>query len=897
MRERDNGERRRVGTAVVAELDNGLRVVVHEDYRSPVAVCNAWVRVGSNLETDAVRGWAHGIEHMLFKGTARRAENDFAMEVAEIGGTTNAGTGYETTNYHITVPAENLSRAVDILADALLHASFEPDALDSERQVLVHENHMYDDMPSGFGVTWRWALETAFDRSPYRHHIGGPDSSLLETPREAILDFYRSAYDPANMTVVVAGAVSADDVLPLIERKFATEGRPRSAPLPQPPVEPPHEALRYRIENGDIQRAYGKIVFPGPAAGSPDRAVLAVIRQVLADGRSCRLHRRVQQEMELVNAITLLDESGPREGIMMVDFECDPAKAAAVVDAVATILQEMRDEPPTVAELTKAKIRAERAHLFALETVQGQAATLGWHDAMGDIATAFTIPQRIAAVTGDDVRRVCNDIFRRSNASVLIYLPRDERPADIGLPGTAAEMDERLAGMLADRPARPVETKASPVEISVAAAAARGSALKSEIPFVDVPLNGGGRLFCRSDSSQPLICLGAHVAGGVWLEPAGLEGLSALTLSVQAKAAVGETPAALQEIVEGHGASLSPFAASDHSGLYLTGLTRHLPLLMRRLSRLCGVPAFAPEEIEKERRFALEDLASLADDTFQFAARALREAVYAGHPYGHPLMGTEASLPRIVPADLTDHHRRIWTPPNVTIVASGDVTAEILAPLCEELLDGLPRGSAPELPAAPDLVRPQAPVFRRLERDVSQSVVLAAWIGPEGPNEDRAELSLLRALLNGQSGRLFEQLRNRRSLCYSSGVQTSAGFGTGMTVAFVMTDPGQEQQAREALAAELAATAETAAPDVEFERARARLIGNLLISRQSAASRVGACARDVLYGRGPNDFDRLLEQLRQTTPAAVRDAAARIFDRPGRYEIVVGPPLDRERPL
>ena len=105
-------------------LPNGLKILIRQDNRLPVAICNFWVKVGSNLEPEKLRGWSHGVEHMLFKGTAGREEGDFAREVAEAGGTTNAGTGYETTNYHITVPAGELPAAVDILADALFESTF-----------------------------------------------------------------------------------------------------------------------------------------------------------------------------------------------------------------------------------------------------------------------------------------------------------------------------------------------------------------------------------------------------------------------------------------------------------------------------------------------------------------------------------------------------------------------------------------------------------------------------------------------------------------------------------------------------------------------------------------------------------------------------------------------------
>ena len=890
-------ERWTVGDAVVARFSDGLKVVAREDHRSPVAVCNVWVRVGSNLETDSVRGWAHGIEHMLFKGTTNRGENDFAFEVADIGGSTNAGTGYETTNYHITVPAENLHRAADILADAVFHSVFDPDALDAERQVLVHENHMYDDLPSGFGVTWRWGMELAFDQSPYRNHIGGPDESLTDTPREKILDFYRTMYRPDNITVVVVGAFATEELLELIAERFRPPRVDRKAPEPPAGIEKTHDRLRYRFKTGDIQRAYGKLIFPAPAANDPDRAVLSVIRQILSDGRSCRLHRRVQQEQQLVNAITMLDEAGPREGLLVVDFESDPAKTMAALESVAAILEEMRREPPTVGELAKAKIRAERAHLFALETVQGQAANLGWHDAMGDLAAAFDTPRRIAAVTAEDVRRVCLRIFRRREASILLYLPRDRDNSAEGIPEDADEMESRIAALLGDGPPAAAAAAQADPDVdspSVGYVHPNGpvNEAQDEIPFEEFALEGGSRLYCRTDRSLPVFCLGIHVIGGVWREAAGKEGLASLCQAVQAKAARGETPAELQEFIESHGASLSPFATRDHTGLYLTGLTRHLPLLVERMAGVAGNPDFAPQELEKERLFAVDELQSLADDPFQCAARALREAVYGNHPYGHPLAGTEKSLPGIVRADLEQYHRSAWATDNILIAASGDIDLETLAPLCADLVAQLPDAPAPAMPDMKPVPGPEGIVRLRLSRQIRQSTVLMAWPGPESPNHLRPELALLRSLLNGQSGRLFESLRNRRSLCYASGLQTAVGFGTGMLVGYVMTDPEQEKEAGEAMAVELLAMAETAAPAAEFERARARLIGNYLISRQSGAARVGACAQDLVYGRGPNDTAHHLEDLRAVTPDQVRDTAALLFGAGGRHEVTVGPPLN-----
>jgi len=875
--------REQVGTATLVRLANGLRVIVQEDRRSPVAICNVWVRVGSNQEPDHVRGWAHGIEHMLFKGTRRRGERDFALEVAGLGGATNAGTGYETTNYHITLPAENVAGAVDILADALLDSTFEPAALDAERPVLVHENHMYDDLPSGFGVSWRWAMELAFDSSPYRHPIGGRDEVLTSTSRDEIVDFYRAAYRPDNMTVVIAGDVETGAALDLIVAGFGGEAAPPPYALPSPPAEPAHAAPRCRVETGDIAMVYGKMVFPGLSETDPDRATLAVVQQILSDGRSSRLYRHVQEERQLVNGITLLSEAGRREGVLAVDFETDLARAPAAMVAAAGVLQALKDEPPSDEELARAKIRTERSYRFTRETVQGTASLLGWHDAMDDLAGAFTFPEQVAAVDGDDVRRVCRRLFARDGCNVLLYVPREgERD---GLPATAEDVDALLAPHLDSERSAGAE---APAPRAPAPARHAGTA-PDDRPFEEIVLDGGLRLFVREDRAHPLLTLGLHTAGGVCLQAPLQAGLAHLCQQVQVKGAGGERSADLHSRIEGLGASLSPFTARDHTGVYLTGLTRHLEELVSLVGRIACAPDFPDDELDRERRLALADLQAMDDDPFQAAARQLRAAFYPDHPYGAPVLGDEASLAVLGRDDLRDFHRRTWVPRNMHLVVSGDVEAARLADLLGTALADLPDAPAPERPDLSLAAASTACERSRTARDVKQSVVLNAWRGPVGPNEDRAALALLQQLLNGQSGRLFESLRNRRSLCYATGIQSARGFAPGMLVSYVLTDPATEDEAGAALVEELRRVAADAAPAAEFERARSQLVGNLLIARQSNSARASRCAADVLYGRPPNGMPEFLAEIRTLTPADVRETAARYLGREEVLSVALGP--------
>lgn len=887
----------------LGRLPGGLRVVIRRDARSPVAVCNVWIGVGSNREPEALRGWSHGIEHMLFKGTARRGQSAFALEVAAAGGSTNAGTGYESTNYHITVPAAGLPVAIDILGDALRHSVFEPASLDAERQVLVHENHMYDDIPFGFGITWRWGLELAFDHSPYRHPIGGRDENLLSCPRERVLEFWRSAYHPGNMIAVVVGDVDPPTVFAQLAAALDTPldgagsdqstlaaAAADSAIVAAPVVEPRRTEPRLRVEKGDLQKAYAKLIFPAPGEASGLEPVLAVAQRVLNDGRTCRLYRRLQEELKLVDDYTVMSETGPREGAVLVDLETSVDRLGPAVRECARILGELGHEPDrggcTPSELARAARRTARGHLFGLETVQGQASSMGHHALGCDLAGAFDFPARVASVTTADVAAYARNVFRLGNLACVLYVPREADLKAAGLPTTGEDLAAMLSGALADHDEN---CSAAPASPPATTAPTRATTTTTHPPrFETHRLTDGSVLHCRVDRAVPVAALAVAVRGGAIGESAADAGLGALAHQALLRGAAGLTAERFNQMVEDDGAALGPIVDRDFGGLFLTTLAERLDPALARLTDAIMEPAFADEELEQEKRLAREQLAAVADNPMQAAMLKLREMIYGDHVYGRALPGTIASLAAITRAQVRARHGEAWSAGRLQVVVSGDIDPDRLQMVFADLVTRLPapRGSF----SRPGPARTFAGVeCARLTRAQNQTVVLLGWPGPLGDGDDRVPLMLLRQVLNGQSGRLFEQLRNRRSLCYSAGIAGSSGFGQGLMVGYVLTAPESADQARTALRDELTALAGSLVSTEEMERARAELAGGLLIGGQSNASRVSRAQRDVMYGRPADDLAHLVEQVNACTRQEVRAAAACYLHVDRHAEVTLGP--------
>lgn len=203
----------------VHELENGLRVVVREDHFAPVAAVQIWVGAGGADEFNAEAGVAHVHEHMLFKGTKTRGVGEIASQVESAGGQINAWTSWDHTVYHVVMASRYADEALEILADAVRHSTFDEAELAKELGVVMEEYKRSKDSPTS--RLFHRLLETAFDEHPYKRPVIGTKESIEGLNREKILSFYHRFYAPNNMTVVVVGDVEAGEVIEKVKELFA----------------------------------------------------------------------------------------------------------------------------------------------------------------------------------------------------------------------------------------------------------------------------------------------------------------------------------------------------------------------------------------------------------------------------------------------------------------------------------------------------------------------------------------------------------------------------------------------------------------------------------------------------------------------------------------------------
>ncbi|HET9233067.1 MAG TPA: pitrilysin family protein, partial [Candidatus Eisenbacteria bacterium] len=783
------------------------------------------------------------------------------------GGETNAGTGYESTNYYIVLPSRNLETALDIHADVLQYSVFDEFELEKERQVLIQENAMYRDRPNGFGFTWEELLAEAFTVHRYQRPIGGPDENLLRVGREDILRYKEHYYLPNNLVYVVVGDVEAEEVFRLLEAKLG-KWQPRALVPDRSMPEPPQTRLRYREKTGAVEKSYVKVGFHIPSELEPDTDALLVLSHILATGRSSRLYREVREKQALILSSQVMETTGREPGYMVVEFTAEPEKRDDALVAVMTEILKFQREPVEAEEIDRTLRSVRNDTLYTLETMEGQAQMLGHYALLGDYRLAGNYLDRLARVSPQAIQSAARRYLRLEQATVFAYGPEKQAP----LAGTAdalfARLGEttaaRLTGAIAEAPAVTRRT-----DVPLGSGRAR-SAVES------VTLPQGTRVLLQADGRLPLTAMAAYLPLGSGIEIPSEAGITRLMQATMLKGAAGRDATSIAEVLDRLGARVRPLSDRDTAGWSLGVARDDFQEAFRILRDVLTQPDFPAEAVARERERTVAEIASLSDETVQYTITQLFEMLFPAHAYGRPSLGTEGAVARISPEDLAAWHRRHYDPSRMVVSVVGDFERDLVLRELESLAAGLPR-SAEQREVLP-VTHPTEPVRTERAQEVAQAIVVIGYPGLPVLSPERYALDVWQTILSGMGNRLFTRLRDEMHLCYFTGAFVASFRRAGAVGAYVGTAPDQVESATDALLEEMERTVHELPDEEEMERAKNTIAGNHLIDLQTRMSWASSYAHDEVLGLGYEEVLRYLDRIRAVTGEDVREAAARVID-------------------
>jgi zinc protease len=813
-------------------LENGITVLIKEDHSAPVAAIQIWVGTGAVDEGARLgAGLSHFVEHMIFKGTPTRKPGDITREINEAGGEINAYTAQDRTVFHCNMPAARWQVGLDVLADAVMNASFPEDEWQREREVILREMAMNRDDPQRVAANLLWSA--AYRVHPYRVPIIGYEDVFKAMTREDLLAFFRENYTPDNMIVVVVGDIKQADAEAAVRERFAAfPRRPRAAPVR--PVEPAQLAPRVARKTGAYELGRLHMAFHTVAFHDPDAPALDVLATIVGVGRSSRLVRSIKEEKRAAHDISAWSVTLKDPGLFGISATYEPQKETELLAAISNEVASWRAADFTEDELEKARRMVLVSELGSLQTMDGQASSYGAGEFYaGDPRFGESYLKAVAAVTVEQLKQVANRYLTPENATTVVLAPEG------------------------------------------AAAGAAAEAPPSAQPAARLVLSNGVPLVVREDHRLPFAYVCIALRGGLLAETEETSGFAQLMSDLLTRGTKSRSSQDIAAAAERLGASLTTFAGRNSFGLQVQCLQRDLPALMDLAADCLLNPSFPADELEKQRQVQLAAIREQYERPFFVAEQALREMLFPDHPYRWTPLGSENSIRRATREDLVAFHRRLVVRSNIAVAIFGDVAAEEARALAERYWGNLPDAPAPDLAVSEP--HPQLPARGKKREPREQTIVLMGYPGVRLSDPRADALDVIDTALSGLSSDLGMAVREQRGLAYYVGTYHSAGLAPGLFVVYAGTREDAADEVLALMEAEMRRVAENGLREDELNRAREQRIAAHQMDLQNNARLAQSCALNELYGLGYDYAFRTESRLRALTAEQIRAAAASLF--------------------
>jgi zinc protease len=834
----------------VTVLPNGLTVLVHEDRRFPLVAIRLFVRAGSAHELPEQAGISHMLEHMVFKGTSARAPGEVAAQIEGIGGELNAATGFDSTMYIMDVPDSHWVLALEVLQDMIFQAAIDPGELESERQVVLSELDQGQDQPHR--RLFQAIQKMIWAGTPYERPIIGLPETIQNISREDILAYIQRRYQPGNMLLVVCGNVHQEEVLAQAQRLFgnlSNQGVARIFSLPALPLV--DQAPQLSIERGPWRKAQFALALPIPGLGSIQGVGLDVLAQMLGGDRTSLLYRTFKHEQGIVDAISASATSLEQAGMLYIQAQLDPENIPRLWEGLIALLANLSVDSFAPEALERAKLNLENNLFQAKETLGGLASKLGYFQFHENSVTAEQrYLYQVRHMDRAQLAALIAEYVRSEGLTAAVFTPQPDE----------LDTEEMLARLSENWP----WTEEGQKQLNGAKVLGAPDFSQREI----LSIAPGRTLVLLPDASLPYTALHLAWTGGDMLLAPEEQGLAELTARVWTKGSKSMDAVGIQDFLADRAAQVSAGAGLEQFFMSAYYPSRFSKDMLPFFLELVREPAWAPEELDRAKKDQTAAIVRSEDHPVGLAFRRIFPFLFPGHPYGYQRAGEPETMGAFTREQVAAFRERQIGKPWVLAV-SGDFDREEIIALAQSIVEievQVPTQSSPPLWGGD-----RKKILNLADRN--QAHVFAMFPIPGLAHEDSAGLKVLREILAGQSGLLFQDLRDDQGLAYTVSAFLRQDSLAGFLALYIATAPELVDEALAGFKAALARLSKAPVSEAELARAVNLLRGDYHRGRQPLMARAHEVSEALVRGLDPDHELRMLEQAEKLTPESLSTLA------------------------
>jgi zinc protease len=867
------------------ELPNGLRVILSEDHRLPLAAVNLWYHVGPANEEPGRTGFAHLFEHMMFQGS-KHVPGDQHIKLLEGAGASdlNGTTEFDRTNYFETVPANQVELALWLESDRMgyLLEQVTAAALANQQDVVRNERRQsVENQP--YGIVDEAGIHALFPKGhPYYASVIGSHEDIQAAKLEDVRNFFKQYYAPNNASLAIVGDIDLAKIKPLVEKYFGT--LKRGPAVKKPNVETPPITSERRLTVTDTielpKVGMGWLTPPIFKDGDADAAVAA---NVLGGGRSSRLYKALVYDQQIAQSVQVQQNSLTLGSMFTIEVIARPGKTPEQLEAAINAeLEKFRTAGPDAAEVERAHNTIETDIVNGLQRLGGFGGIADrlntYEHYLGDPGYLAKDIARYRATTAESVKAFAAKYLTTNSRVVVFGVPGEKKLApEVPKPPAPTGDSQTAAGVNADEAWR--STKPEP-------GAASTLTLPSPTSFT-LP-NGLTVLYARR-TGVPVVSANLVVRTGSDANPVDMPGLANFTAAMLDEGTKTRDALKIADDLARLGASLATGSSMDSSTVSVTSLRKTFPAALDILADVTLNPSFPQAEVERQRASRLASLMQQKDSPQQIAQRVLVSALFGPkHPYGYVEIGTEASNKAMTREALEAFWKQNFVANNAALVVVGDIDEAEVKSLAEKALGAWQKGT----PAKPSLGVPETTPAKLVVVDKAGAPQSQVWVGTVGVSRktpDYAAVQVLNTGLGGQfSSRLNMNLREDKGYSYGafSTFVTRKAAGPFFALAGVRTDvtgPAVGEMLKE-----VGTMASKPLSAEEMTLSKDSLVRSLPADFETNQSTAGTFGAIYVYDLGLDYWSKYPAMIDGVTPAAVEAAATKHLQRDALHVVIVG---------